>query len=138
MHIFNKLLKPVFVSLYEFGYESSVYMDDSLLLALKFEECFDNVFSTISLLQEFGYVIQSTKSILVLTQKMILLGFEIDALNTTLTLISKKKKKTRYIVAVLLIKQSCIIRTLASFLGNIVSSFEVVIIGKLYYRNNEQ
>ena len=93
MQIFNKLLKPVFVSLYEFGYELSVYMYDSLLLALKFEECFDNVFSTISLLQELGYVIQSTKSIFVLTQKITLLGFKIDALNTTLTLISKKKEK---------------------------------------------
>ena len=33
MRIFNKLLRPVFVSLHELGYESSVYVDDSLLLA---------------------------------------------------------------------------------------------------------
>ena len=52
MQIFNKLLKPVF--------SSSVYMDDCLLFAQTFEECFDNVFSKISLLQELGYVIQST------------------------------------------------------------------------------
>ena len=47
MPIFNKLLKPVFVSLHEIGYESSVYVDDSLLLVLTFQECFDNVLSTI-------------------------------------------------------------------------------------------
>ena len=35
-------------------------------------------------------------------------------------------------------KQSCSIRTLVSFVGNIVSSFEAVPDGKLYYRNNEQ
>ena len=35
-------------------------------------------------------------------------------------------------------KQSCSSRTLASFVGNIVSSFEAVPDGKLYYRNNEQ
>ena len=33
MRISNKLLKPVFASLHELGYESSAYVDDSLLLA---------------------------------------------------------------------------------------------------------
>ena len=33
IRISNKLLKPVFASLHELGYESSVYVDDSLLLA---------------------------------------------------------------------------------------------------------
>ena len=39
MQIFNKLLKPVFASLHELSYESSVYADDSLLLAQTFQEC---------------------------------------------------------------------------------------------------
>ena len=56
----------------------------------------------------------------------------------TLTLTSNKKENIRDIAAVLLLKQSCSIRTLASFLGNIVSSFEAVPNGKLYYRNIEQ
>ena len=55
--IFNKLLKPVFASLHELEYESSVYVDDSLLLAQIFQECFDNVLATISLLQALGFVI---------------------------------------------------------------------------------
>ena len=36
MQIFNKLLKPVFASLLELGYESFVYVDDGLLLAQTF------------------------------------------------------------------------------------------------------
>ena len=56
----------------------------------------------------------------------------------TLTLISNKKENIRNIAAALLLKQSCSIRTLASFLSNIVSSFEAVPNGKLYYRNIEQ
>ena len=56
----------------------------------------------------------------------------------TLTLTSNKKENIRDIAAVLLLKQSCSIRTLASFLGNIVSSFEAVPNGKLYYRSIEQ
>ena len=70
MRIFNKLLKPVFASLHELGYDSSVYVDDSLSLAQTFQECFDNVLATISLLQELGFVIHPTKSIFVPTQKI--------------------------------------------------------------------
>lgn len=38
MQIFNKLLKPAFAFLHLFGYESSVYVDDSLLLDETLEE----------------------------------------------------------------------------------------------------
>ena len=138
MPIFNKLLKPVFASLHELGYESSVYVEDSLLLFQTFKEYFDNVLTTISLLQALGFVIHLTKSIFVPTQKITFLGFEIDTLNKTLAITSNKKKNMRDIAAVLLLKQSCSIMSLASFLGNIVSSFEAVSNGKLYYRNIEQ
>ena len=56
----------------------------------------------------------------------------------TLRLISKKKENIRNIAPALLLKQSCSIKTLASFLGNIVSSSEAVPNEKLYYRNIEQ
>ena len=77
-----KLLKPVFASLNELGYELSVYVDDSLLLAQTFQECFDNVLATISLLQALGFVIHPIKSIFIPTQKTTFLGFEIDTLIT--------------------------------------------------------
>ena len=70
-------------------------------------------------------------------QKIVFLGFEIDTLNMTLTLTTNKKGNIRNIAAALLLKQSCSIRTLVSFLSNIVSSFEAVPNGKLYYRNIE-
>ena len=70
IRISNKLLKPVFASLHELGYESSVYVDDSLLLAQTCQECFDNVLATVYLLQELGFVIHPTKSIFVPTQKI--------------------------------------------------------------------
>ena len=138
MRIFNKLLKSVSASLHELGYESFLYVDDSLLLTLTFQECLDNVLSTISLLQEPGFVIHPTNSIFLPIQKITFLGFEIDTLNMTLTLKSEKKENIRNIAAALLLKQSCSIRTLAGFLGNIGCSFEAVPNGKLHYRNIEQ
>ena len=50
----------------------------------------------------------------------------------TLTLTSKNKENIRNTAAALPLKQSCSIRTLASFLGNIVSSFETEPNRKLY------
>ena len=131
MQIFNKLLKPVFASLHELGYESSVYVDDSLLLAQTFQECFDDVLATISMLLELAFVIHLTKSIFVPTQKITFLGFETDTLNMTLTLTSIKKENIRNTAAVMLFNQSCSIRTLANFLDNIVSFFEAVPNGKI-------
>ena len=69
--------------------------DDSLLLAQTFEECLDNLLSTISLLQELGFFIRTTKSKSVPTQKIIFLGSEIDTLNMTLTLTSEKKENIK-------------------------------------------
>ena len=71
MRVFNKLLQPIFASLHELGYESSVYVNDSLLLVQPFREYFDNVPATTSLLQEFGFVIHPTKSVFVPIQKNI-------------------------------------------------------------------
>ena len=98
---------------------------------------FDNVLATISLLQELGFVMHPTKSVFVPTRRITFLGFKIDTLNMTLTTTSNKKENIN-IAAALLLKQSCSIRTFASFLGNIVSSLEAVPNGKLYYRNTEQ
>ena len=110
----------------------------SLLLTKTFRECFDNVLSTISLLQELRVAIHSAKSVFVTPQNITFLGFEIDTLNMTLTLTSNKKENMRNIAAALLLKQSCGIRILAGFLGNILSSFEALPNWKLYYRNIEQ
>ena len=132
------LMPCEFVSLQELGYESSVYVDNILLLTKTFRECFDIVLSTISLLQELRVFIHSAKSVFVTTQKITFLGFEIDTLNMTLTLTSNTKENMRNIAAALLLKQSCGIRILAGFLGNIRSSFETLPNGTLYYRNIEQ
>ena len=78
MRFLNELYKPVFASFLELAYESSFYVDGSLSLAQIFEECLDNELSTISLLQELGFVIKPTKSLFVATQKITFLVFEID------------------------------------------------------------
>ena len=89
MQVFNILLRPAFAFLHETGYESSVYVDVSLLLAQIFEECLGNVLSTIpflsTLVTGLEFSIHPTKPIFAPTPKIKFLAIEIDTLNMTLT-----------------------------------------------------
>ena len=65
--------------------------DDSHLQGNTCEACFHNIESTIELLQNLGFTIQPTKSILTPTQIMTFLGFLIDSVQMTLELTVVKK-----------------------------------------------
>ena len=73
MRAFTKL--PAFSYLREQGYTSVVYVDDTLLYGKTFNECMNNIFVTLECLQELGFIIHPTKSVLVPTQKITFLGF---------------------------------------------------------------
>ena len=105
MRVFTKLLKPVFSTLREMGYESVIYVDDSLLQGDTAEECHDNVLETVNALQMLGFIIHHSKSTFVPTQKIEFLGFIIDTVNMTITLTLKKKNKIRQLGYGLLHKQ---------------------------------
>ena len=60
--------------------------DDSYLQGNTCEACFHNIESTIELLQNLGFTIQPTKSILTPTQRITFLGFLIDSVQMTLEL----------------------------------------------------
>ena len=136
MRVFTKLLKPVFSHLREQGYESVIYVDDSLLHGDTFEECLENVKVTLECLQELGFIIHSKKSVLIPTQIIEFLGFIMNTKNMTLTLTSKKKDKILN-KARNVLNGNVSIRMVASLIGNMTSSFEAVPYGRLYYRHLE-
>ena len=136
MRVFTKLMKPVFSCLRERGYVSVIYVDDSLLYGDTFEECLENVIVTLQCLQELGFIIHSKKSVLIPTQIIEFLGFIINTMNMTLTLTPKKKNKILNKAKDLLTKKATI-RMVASFIGNLTSSFEAVPMGRLHYRHIE-
>ena len=136
MRVFTKLMKPVFSNLREKGYMSIIYVDDSLLYGDTFEECLENVIITLESLQELGFIIHSKKSVLIPTQIIEFLGFIINTQNMTLTLTPKKKLKIMD-KARKLLSGRISIRMVASFVGNLTSSFEAVPMGRLHYRHIE-
>ena len=70
-----KLMKPISFLLRRKGYLSIVYLDDTLLLGRSFLECQNNVYETVKLLSELGFVIHPGKSVLISSQRIEFLVF---------------------------------------------------------------
>ena len=94
MQVFNKVLKPPFDYLIEQALSSVVCVDDTLLGRDTFEECQDNVFTTLRCLEDLGFYIHPEKSIFTPTQDIIFLGYHINTLRMTISLNSQKKGKS--------------------------------------------
>ena len=55
-----------------------------------YEDCIRNVIETTLLLETLGFIVHPIKSVLVPTQKIVVLGFVIDALTLTVMLTKEK------------------------------------------------
>ena len=96
MRIFTKVSKVPFSQLRSkgfVGFLSVVFVDDSSRQGNTYEACLYNIERTIELLQNVGFTIHPTKSILTLTQRTNLLGFVIHSFQMTLEITKGKKNK---------------------------------------------
>ena len=130
------VLKAPFVYLREQRLSSIIYVDDTLLEEDTSEECQDNVFSTLTCLEDLDFYIHPEKSIFTPSQDIIFLGYHINTLRMTIALTFKMKQKIKEKVEEVLTKKSTI-RQVSSLLGSIVASFEAVPNGRLHYRHIE-
>ncbi|CAB4037756.1 Hypothetical predicted protein [Paramuricea clavata] len=135
--LFTKIMKPVFATLHSryghccLGYiDDSIYIDDTVKLS---EEA---TLNATQLITRLGFVVHPTKSIFESTQILEFLGFLLNSHIMTVTLTSKKVTKIAAACEHLL-KQSIIIRELASLIGTLVSTFPGVELGPLHYRTLE-
>ena len=135
--LFTKLLKPVMAQLHRWGFISTIFIDDTLLMGDSELECVQNVKASLCLFEKLGFVIHPEKSVLAPTHVITYLGFEINSVDMTVTLMREKKEKIFNTAASLLTLSSCSIRFLAKFIGQIVASFPGVQYGPLWYRNME-
>ena len=136
MRVFTKLLKPVFSTLREMGFESVIYVDDSLLQGDTAMECQENVLATLDALQMLGFIVHHSKSTFIPTQRIEFLGFIIDTVNMTITLTMRKKEKIKELGYGLL-HNKVTIRMVSRYVGNLTAAFDGVPLGRLHYRHLE-
>lgn len=135
--LFTKLLKPAFSHLHRFGFLSTCFIDDSLLLGQTKEECADNVVQTLEVLQRLGFVIHPEKSVFEPTHSITYLGFVIDSETMTVQMTEERKQKLFDTACKILYQNQTSVRELARLIGLIVASFPAVKFGPLFYRHLE-
>ena len=74
-------------------------------------------------MENLGFTIHPTKSILTPTQRITFLGFVIDSVQMTLEITEEKKSKIHNLCLETLQKEKNTLWTLASAIGNFVASF---------------
>lgn len=135
---FTKLLKPVFATLREKGHLSTVFLDDSLLLAETRLACMQNVIDTVQLLRSVGFIVHPGKSVLEPSHCVQYLGVIIDSKQMITTLTPDRSADLLSCCKTAMSKLSMTIRYLAKVIGKIVAAFPAVKYGPLYYRQLEK
>ena len=120
--IFTKLMKPPSAHLRQKGCTISGYINDFFVLGSSYEECHENLRKAILLFLKLGFTLHPEKSVLVLSQSLISLGFRIDSVTMshgllTVSLTQEKKAKLKLLCLKALEKRNLIIRFAAQVIG---------------------
>ena len=135
--VFTKLLKPVFSTLHQRGFSSVIYIDDSLLVGDTFSDCASNVTNTLSLLDNLGFTVHPDKSVLVPSQQISFLGFQLNSVNMTIRLLQEKANDIVDICTNLVRRREIKIREFAMLIGKLVASSPAVQFAPLHYKSLE-
>ena len=117
---FTKVLKVPLAYLREKeGVTISGYIDDSILLGDSPEEVMVAGQKAADLLQDLGYMISEEKSVVVPTQKIEYLGFNIDSRRMVVEMTELKVGKIRKLILEVWKQQRCTVRKIAQVLGKL-------------------
>ncbi len=94
--------------------------------------------NTLQTFDNAGLVPHPQKSTFVPVQEIVLLGFVINSLSTTIRLTVKKKEKIKSLVTQVMISRHVQIHLVAKLIGCLVASLPAVMHGALYYKYLEK
>jgi Reverse transcriptase (RNA-dependent DNA polymerase)/DNA N-6-adenine-methyltransferase (Dam) len=115
--VFTKVVRPVLRWARRKGIRLSAYLDDLLIVSRSLQTARAHTRMVQRKLQDLGFMIKATKSVLRPTQKLQHLGFLIDTRDMTLTVPSSKIRDLRREASRLFRSASCSLRHLSSFIG---------------------
>ena len=117
-----------------------IYIDDSCLCASCAEVLEHRIKFTLDIFNKCGFTVNLDKSVLVPTQKLEFLGFLIDTINYTISVLPSKIKCTGKLVQPIVKnpRKKIPIRHLAKIIGKVVSLFPASLHAQLHYRMMER
>ena len=120
--VFTKLLKPVYASLRKAGHFSTPYIDDSLLKGQTYNDCLGNINDTILLVDKLGFTVHPDKSVVVPTQKISFLDFELNSVNMTIRLTPERAENLLQLCRFVSRQTVITIREFAKLIGKMKAS----------------
>jgi len=133
--LFTKLLKPVMAHFHMFSFVSTIFTDDILLMGDSEKECVQNVKSLLALFKSLGFAVHPTKSVLIPSHKIIYLGSDSQSMTAVPTL--ERKQRILSTASKLLTGSFSAVREFAQFIRQVISCFQGVKFGPLWYRYME-
>ena len=119
-------------------YASVIYIHDSYLQGDTYVHCLENIHATHNLLGFLGFSLNQDKSVLHPAQRIVFLGFVLDALNMSICLSDTRKGVILDICKKLNSGASHKIRAVASAVGCLIAALPGVKYGGLFYRSLER
>ena len=133
--VFTKVLKPVLSHLRAKGIRMIAYLDDILLIGKTKEETERAFRTTVTLLEELGFVVNSQKSLSRATQVIEFLGFVVDSRSMQFRLPHNKVKAIKKSCKQMLQVQTQTVRQLAHLLVGVLTATRLAVIpAPLHYR----
>ncbi|ODM87335.1 putative enzymatic polyprotein [Orchesella cincta] len=136
--IFTKIMRPVMSHLRALGLVSVIYIDDVWVMGITYEECTRNVSTTISTLEELGFILNYKKSQLTPAQRVKFLGFYLNSDSMTIELPEMKQKGIHDKCQQFLNKSTSSLQSLSEFIGTLVSVTLAVPYGMLHTKSLER
>ena len=130
--MFTEITKAIMNHLRKLSILISIYLDHTYLCTQTKEELLENIEITLNVLQNWGFTINTNKSVLIPTQQLEFLGFLIDTVAYTVQLLPKKRKK------IILNRKRTKVREIARLIGLYVSTFPASDEAPLHYRHLER
>ena len=132
--VFTKLLKPPLSILREKGILIVAYIDDLFFVADTPEDLERAVAEAVHLLEALGFTIHEKKSKLQPAQQAQFLGFMLNSIDMTVSMVPTKAAKVVAACKQLLSATILKVCEVASVVGQLVACFPAVTYGPLYYR----
>ena len=134
--LFTRLCKPLLAYLCHQGVEIVIYIDDTFLRAANEEELNRRLKITMHTLEGCGFLINHDKSVLHPTQKLEFLGFDIDTVAFTISLLESKRTKWKCMIdnVLRIPSKKLSICQLAKIIGTMVATFPCSLHAQLHYR----
>ena len=131
---FTLILKPILGLLGSRGCRHCGYLDDLLLMDSNPDRLREHGAFIIQVFMFLGFIINTSKSVLVPAQEIVFLGFHLSAITMCVSLPGGKREEISKLCIDLHYRSHCSRRHLASVIGKLVSASMAIELGPLHYR----